>query len=415
MDVNLEPNKQTVLIRCKKEIDLSVENALSTHFDKQSSTSSDVIKVPENEISKSVSPLNENSSKNRIKDSFVGSNSKENFDGVSKASTNDVTIVDDVTRTRCDVPLTTFQAKLCDITPSTDTNSRHSNNFMKASDFVRQTPKSHQQCVRIPEDSPLSNFSEPKRPKLDLSQPKISFFCKEPSDLKNSSGLELRSFVSGQNFETEPKQNPGKMDSDGTLPLNVGSEDNIDQNETKLIDATLIDKPLRSWARGNCLNDTQGEIIEPVGMGRPNMTSRPAKTGNDEFEDGDLVLVKRAGHQVQLSPKRPTKRVRKESDTSKEVLNRSIKKFYAPTNKNDSEEDRTKARTTKSKLVRQSCNIDFNVNLLSSTEKLDTTHKKKPFQLLGQLSASGLWLFIDHRNESLQLLNHHRLMVTNCW
>ena len=35
VDVNLEPNKQSVLIKRKRELELTIENAISNHYDKE--------------------------------------------------------------------------------------------------------------------------------------------------------------------------------------------------------------------------------------------------------------------------------------------------------------------------------------------------------------------------------------------
>lgn len=454
VDVNLEPNKQTVFIRSKNEIDLSIDNALSTHYEKKEidqnlktttveTDKNSVVETEEISVSKSVnvqttttsnsgpdvshlqisSNFEESSSSARnevssnfdleFDDSNLCQSSKENELRTIKSYENENSkTIETETRTRYSIePTLTRQPRLNDIT----TNIRDNNIDGRTNAFeVLKSPN----FVRIPDDTPTPRASEPKKARVeDTNQPKLEFFWKEGSELKSS--------AESQNSEAA-----------------------------------------KSWNRGNCLTDTQGEVVIPVTVGRPPMTSLPSPDPI-ELEEGDFVLVKRGSHELQLTPPNSGKKLKIDSEKRKSQnrSNESIDKFYRPKPKENIEnpppsdsspqedrrqsketvesvtqdqedrrksketvesvtedqspskteelhKERTKSKPGKPKMVRPSTEILFDFQRLSESHGKDQQTLSTPTtsRLLGQLSASGFWIVIDDKTGSLELVNHHRIV-----
>ena len=215
----------------------------------------------------------------------------------------------------------------------------------------------------------------------------------------------------------------------------------------------------KSWSRGNFVTDTQGEVIAPVTLGRPFTTfHQPAmsagngdvKDDDADFDEEDFVLVKRGANQVPLSPpQRSFKKLRtdssnvsiknfftaesKEKDESSASLkqsnetlkdrslspNTSIEtvkdrpkaKASSPLKSSKAAKDRFKERIPKPQLNREYREIKFDINRLTTQSNDVETSSVAKTRVLGQLSSSGLWLFMNGESETIELLNHHRVLV----
>ena len=425
VDVNLEPNKQTVFIRSKKEIDLSIENALSTHYEKQEidqniiSTNvfeksgekdsvSEIVNFQKTGASNldqelsllTTSNFDESSSaaRNELSTNFDLEfddsslcQSKENDPAMTSNKNGNPKMIETETKTQYSIdPTSNLQPRLNDITPIRyNVIDRRVNAF-----DVLKTPN----FVRIPDDSPMSKGSEPKKARVEeTNQRKLEFFWKEGSEMKSST-------------ESQKSEAP------------------------------------KSWNRGNCLTDTQGEVVVPVSVGRPPMKSLVSEP--DGFEEGDFVVVRRGSHQVQLTPPSSGQKLKLNSEKRKSQndSNESIVKFYRPQPKENNEDslpsdttpqierrrskekdestiedrspsktepqkDRNKSKPRKPKIVRSSTEIHFDFQRLTQNqEKVHQTSSAATSRLLGQLSASGFWLVIDDKTGSIELLNHHRIV-----
>ena len=260
LDVNMEPNKQTVLIRCAKDIEIALENVTSRHYgvDVTSSRSGDKMQRSEQETPPVPTDF-----------SMLAQDATATSDDIWANRWNEGN------RSEAGVPPGNF-------------NQRRPISFGTpiSNNFNRSRPES-------------VNKPTPKRLRVaETNQPKLEFFWKEGSEMKSS-------LQSGTNCE------PAVMPSDNSehvvpaLPsvvfLEPGEERTANISLTDLPSLLECDRPENfgcqafferesdspkpdtknpieqtpiSWARGNCVTDPRGKFVSPVTIGRPVMLPR---------------------------------------------------------------------------------------------------------------------------------------------
>ncbi len=365
-----------------------------------------------------------------------------------------------------------FQPKLCDVTQGQDNNVTPSADIRRNA-FRRDDLDLSDSDKGLKND--VTHSASKRIRIEDPNQPKLEFFWKEGSELKgsesklsdsakfNESHCQRSDQTSDvRNLEFQLQIPDMKHSDSGNFKPNEQIMNSSRPSEPRDSESDLLSPDTetpKSWSRGNYVTDTQGEVIAPVTLGRPFTTMpQPVVSVNgdfeddDEFDEEDFVLVKRGANQVPLSPpQRSDKKLRTDSS------NVSIKNFFTPESRekdesianskqsDESPKDRSKARTiipnkssekelSKSKtsrplkisktpkdrfkeriqmpqLNREYRELRFDINRLTTRSNDVETSIVAKTRVLGQLSSSGLWLFVNGETESIELLNHHRVLV----
>ena len=294
VDVNLEPNKQTVILRFAKDVEVAFDNVVSEHFGKGrvggEQESADAASAPAAEASAALQGT-----------------------ARSPAATADPANSMSISTFNFEIDETCFESSkensFRDNTLSEMTGTR----FKQVSLFGGSTENRRPEFRNT--DTP-----KPKRPRVDDSnQPKLEFFWKEGSELKSSVEEQPHQpasvrYVTCDEFDSplqatislldlpdaglEPAearivwaQDPGLSKAISGGPDSSGfSPDLIVEDSTtsrfgggrRTVFTTLEDlEPVengtaaKSWARGNYLAGLQGEVVCPVNIGRTVVASPP--------------------------------------------------------------------------------------------------------------------------------------------